>query len=44
LDEGDARSVIDADMDELPAEPFAAGTPVALSSAVAGDAVADAVV
>ena len=30
-------------MDELPAEPFASGTPVALASAVAGDAMADAI-
>ena len=39
LREGDARGVVDADMDELPAG--AAGL-VALAAAVAGDAVADA--
>jgi hypothetical protein len=39
LDKGNARSVIDADMDEFPAEAFAARAPVALASAVSGDAV-----
>src|SRR5713101_1273823 len=39
LGEGEARGVVDADMDELPADAAA----VALAGAVAGDAVADAV-
>ncbi len=43
LDESDAGGVVDADVDELPAEPLAARAPVALTFAVAGDAVADAV-
>src|SRR5579862_2338855 len=37
LGEGDARGVVDADMDELPAEALAATTPVALAAAIAGD-------
>ena len=37
LAEGDARGIVDADMDELPADAAA----VALAGAVAGDAVAD---
>src|SRR5947209_1773387 len=43
LGEGDARVVIDGDMDKLPAEPFAPGTSIALPSALTGDAMADAV-
>src|SRR5580700_4270804 len=43
LGEGDAGVVVDGDMDELPAEPFAPCPPVALPSAVAGDAMADAI-
>src|SRR5262249_54082499 len=43
LGEGDARVVVDGDMDELPAEPFAPCSPIALPSAIAGDAVADAI-
>src|SRR6185295_14549744 len=43
LGEGDARVVVDGDMDELPAEPFAARSPIALPSAIAGDAVANAI-
>src|SRR5215207_5495159 len=39
--EGDARGVVDADMDELPAGAFTSGPCVALPPAVAGDAVAD---
>ena len=39
LDEGDARGIVDADMDVLPTDAAA----VALSPAIAGDAVADAV-
>lgn len=35
--------LVDGDMDELPAEPFAAGTPVALSPAITGDAMTDAI-
>src|SRR6187399_968347 len=38
---GDARGVVDADMDELPAGAFTSGPCVALPPAVAGDAVAD---
>ena len=41
LGEGHARSVVNADVDELPAEPFAARPSVALTPAVAGDAVSD---
>jgi hypothetical protein len=40
---GDARGIVDGDMDIFPAKPFAAVAPVALAVAVAGDAVADAV-
>src|SRR5205814_3646566 len=43
LCKGDPGSVVDADMDELPAEPFATAAPVALAAAIASDAVADAV-
>jgi hypothetical protein len=43
LGEGDARSIVDGDMDELPTGPFAACPQVALSSTVAGDAMADTV-
>jgi len=43
LDEGDAGSVVDGDMGELPTEPFAARSSTALTGAVAGDPVADAV-
>ena len=39
--EGDARGVVDADIDELPAGAFTSGPCVALPAAVAGDAVAD---
>ena len=39
LDEGDAGGVVDADMDELPAD----AAIMALASAIAGDAVADAI-
>src|SRR5260221_8666281 len=38
-----APSVVDADMNEFPAEAFAAAAPVALACAIAGDAVADAI-
>src|SRR6187399_2708950 len=41
LGEGDARVVVDGDMDELPAEPFATCAPTALPSAVASDAMFD---
>src|SRR5258708_18138243 len=40
---GDAGRVVDADVDELPAEPFAAPAPIALASAIAGDAVSEAI-
>src|ERR1700692_4097164 len=43
LGEGDAGVVVDGDMDELPAEPFAPCPPVALPSAVAGDAMTDSI-
>src|SRR5882724_4330022 len=43
LGEGDARVVVDSNMDELPAEPFAPRSPIALPSTVAGDAVANAI-
>src|SRR5947209_19206095 len=43
LGEGDARVVVDGHMDELPAESFAARSPIALPSAIAGDAVANAI-
>jgi hypothetical protein len=43
LGEGDARVIVDGDMDKLPAEPFAPCSPIALSSAIAGDAVANAI-
>jgi hypothetical protein len=39
LDEGDAGGVVDADMDELPAD----AAIMALASAIAGDAVADSI-
>jgi hypothetical protein len=42
LTEGDARGIVDADMDELPAGAFASPARAALLRAVAGDAVADA--
>ena len=41
LGEGHARGVIDADVDELPAEPFAAGPSVAPTPAIACDAMSD---
>ena len=41
LGEGEARGVIDADVDELPAEPFAARPSVALTPAMACDAMSD---
>ena len=41
LGEGHARSVIDADVDELPAEPFAARPSAALTPAIACDAMSD---
>src|SRR5688572_17478606 len=41
LGEGNARVVVDSDMNELPAEPFAPCSPIALPPAIAGDAVAD---
>ena len=37
LGEGDARGIIDADMDKFPAEALAAAAPVALAAAIAGD-------
>ena len=43
LAEGDARGIVDADMDELPAEALAAASPAALASTVARDPVADAI-
>jgi hypothetical protein len=43
LDEGDAGSVVDRDVGELPADAFAARSPIALAGAVAGDPVTDAV-
>jgi hypothetical protein len=43
LDEGDAGGVVDADMNAFPANSLATRPPVALASAIAGDAVADAV-
>jgi len=43
LHEREAGGVIDADMDIFPAEPFTSGTSVALSSAIAGDPMADAI-
>jgi hypothetical protein len=43
LGEGDPRGIVDADMDELPAEPFAATAAVTLAAAIAGNAMADAV-
>jgi hypothetical protein len=43
LREGDPRGIIDADVDELPAEALATPAPIALAAAIAGDAVADAV-
>jgi hypothetical protein len=43
LNESDVRGVVDTDVDELPAEPFAASTPVALASAITGDAVSNAI-
>jgi hypothetical protein len=39
LDEGDAGGIVDADMDELPAD----AAIMALASAIAGDAVADSI-
>ncbi len=41
LGEGDARGVIDADVDELPTDPFAARPSVALTPAIARDAMSD---
>src|SRR4029078_5701281 len=41
--EGDARVVVDGDMNELPAEALAARSAIALSPAIARDAMADAV-
>jgi len=43
LAEGDARGIVDADMDELPTRALAAAAPIALASAVARDAMADTV-
>src|SRR4029077_4365609 len=43
LAEGDARGIVDADMDELPTRALAAAAPIALASAVGGDASAAAV-
>ena len=40
---GQARSVIDGDVEVFPTEPFAFGAAIALAFAIAGDAVADAV-
>src|ERR1700739_4121080 len=43
LGKGDARSIVDGDVDELPARSFAARAQIALSFAVAGNAMADAI-
>jgi len=43
LAEGDARGIVDADVNELPTQAFAAASPAALASTVARDPVADAV-
>jgi hypothetical protein len=37
------REVVDADMDELPTQAFTSASAIALSPAIAGDAMADAI-